>query len=63
MARTRGRTGKTKPQAPARAAEIVSGELACTLERVGDADIAFDRKHLDQITEARIHSPRHEATR
>src|SRR5712691_11589005 len=90
MSSTRSKTSKTKPQAPARAAEIVreygpfvgadringvthdghrvwaatgsklvafdpeSGQLARTLDCVGDAGTAFDGTHLYQIAEARI---------
>jgi len=88
MTRTRSSAGKTTPQAPARAAEIVreygpfsdqiagvthdghriwaaagskliavdpaSGQVARTLDRVGDAGTAFDGTHLYQIAEARI---------
>src|SRR5438876_830726 len=65
MARTRGRIGKTKPQAPARAAEIVReyGPFAgadrihgVTYDgrRVGAAGTAFDGTYLYQIAEARI---------
>jgi hypothetical protein len=90
MSSTQGKTGKTKPQVPARTAEIVreygpfagaehihgitydgrrvwaaigskmiafdpeSGQLARTLDRVGDAGTAFDGTYLYQIAEARI---------
>jgi len=90
MTQTRSKTGNTKPQAPAHAAQIVreygpfagaerihgvthdghrvwaatgsklvafdpeSGEVARTLDRVGDAGTTFDGTHLYQIAEARI---------
>ena len=90
MSSTQRSTGKTKPHAPTRAAEIVreygpfagvehihgvtydgrrvwaatgsrlvafdpeSGQVARTLDRIGDAGTAFDGKYLYQIAEARI---------
>ena len=56
MARTRGRTGKNRPQAPARTAKIVR-------EHGPFVGTAFDGKSFYQVAEARIHSPRREAAR